>query len=247
MSDQFLLPFADPVCAAEIFAGAFRRLLSRKPAPFFSVGYREWAQLRSTIRIEAPGEVRVEISDVLRNAPADGLEALAEILISRLYRRRPSRDAQARYLACIMSPSVRRHADKARRERGFKLMLPARGRYYDLEEIFRAHNQAFFEGQLRVSKIGWSRTPSASVLGHYDPAHDTITISRLLDSARAPRLLVEYVLFHEMLHVRYPVVQNDHRRIIHSALFRAAEKQFPDFRKAQRLLRSGLARNRAIE
>ncbi|MGH9374875.1 MAG: M48 family peptidase [Terriglobia bacterium] len=238
MSDQFLLPFKDRVCPAEIFARAFRRLVSRKPAPSFSVNYRKWAQIRSTIRIEAPGAVRVEISDVLCDAPADALEALAEILISRLYRRQPSRDARAKYLTWVKSPGVQRSADKTRRERGFKLMLPARGRCYDLDEIFQAHNSAFFEGQLRVSKIGWSVNPSVRVLGHYDPAHDTITISRLLDSAQAPRLLAEYVLFHEMLHVRYPVIQNSHRRVIHSAEFLAAEKRFPGYRKAQQLLRS---------
>lgn len=182
--------------------------------------------------------MQVEICDVLRDAPADALAALAEILISRLYFRTPSRDARARYLACIMSADMRRRIEAARRERGFKRMLPPRGRCYDLAGIFAAHNRDFFDGRLSVSRIGWSVARSATVLGHYDPAHDTITVSRLLDSPKAPRLLVEYILFHEMLHVQHPVRQNHHRRVVHSAEFHAAEKQFPNYRQALRLLRS---------
>jgi len=244
MDDQLFLPFEAPHCPAEIFARVFRRLIARKTTPYFQVEYRKWAQLRSTIRVQCPGTVQVEICDVLFDAPADALAALAEILISRLYSRRPSREARASYLAHTMSPAIRRRVEETRRERGFKRMLPAPGQHYNLEEMFEAHNRAFFEGKLRVCKVGWSIARSASVLGHYDPAHDTITISRLLDSPQSPRLLVEYVLFHEMLHTQYPVSQNHHRRVIHSAEFRAAERSFPGYRKAQRLLRSEAWGNR---
>src|SRR5579875_783175 len=182
MNNQLTLPFEAPRCPAEIFAHVFRRLIPRKPAPCFRVEYRSWAQLRSTIRLQDCATVQVEICDVLCDAPLQALEALAEILISRLYSRRPSREARASYLACIMSPSIRRRIEETRRKRGFKLMLPPQGRCYDLEEIFKAHNYTFFNGALKVSKLGWSIARSTSILGHYDPAHDTITISRLLDS-----------------------------------------------------------------
>ncbi|MGH9355250.1 MAG: M48 family peptidase [Terriglobia bacterium] len=239
MTDQLLLPFEALHCPADVFASAFRRIFVRKPAPAFCVEYREWAQLRSTIRIQGAGLVQVEICDVLRDAPANALEGLAEILISRLYSRKPSRDARARYLACIMSAGMRRRIEAARRERGFKRMLPPRGRCYDLAGIFAAHNRDFFDGCLAVSRIGWSVARSTSILGHYDPAHGTITVSRALDSPKTPPLLVEYILFHEMLHVRHPVRQDHHRRVVHSAEFRAAEKQFPGYGQAVRLLRLG--------
>ncbi|MGH9436204.1 MAG: hypothetical protein ACRD06_09430, partial [Terriglobia bacterium] len=53
-----------------------------------------------------------------------------------------------------------------------------------------------------------------------------------------PRLLVEYVVHHEMLHAIFPVERNAHRRVIHPAGFRAAEKKFPGYTDAQRLLKS---------
>ena len=46
------------------------------------------------------------------------------------------------------------------------------------------------------------------MLGHFDPSHNAIIISRIFDEPKAPKLALEYVMFHEMLHLRYPV---DHR------------------------------------
>jgi hypothetical protein len=238
LSSQLPLPFHSSPTPEEIFARVFRRLCAGKLLPQIRVTFREWAQLRSTIRLTRAG-VEVEISDTLRDASAMVLEALAEILICRLNGSRPSREARACYLSCIMSPPMRQRIDEARRARGFKLMRPAKGRCFDLRQIFDQLNREYFQGELRVRQIGWSRSPSRTILGHHDPAHETITISKSLDRPAVPRLLVEFIVFHEMLHVRYAVERNHHRRIIHSAQFRAAEKQFAHYSEAQRLLKSG--------
>ena len=84
--------------------------------------------------------------------------------------------------------------------------------------------------------LGWSRRPSRTTLGHYDPSHNAIVISRLLDRAEVPRLAVEYVLFHEMLHLKHPVEHGGTRRRVHTKDFREHEKQFPDLARAKELL-----------
>src|SRR2546427_5193654 len=38
---------------------------------------------------------------------------------------------------------------------------------------------------------------SRSMLGHFDPSHNAIIISRIFDNPKTPRLALEYVLFHE--------------------------------------------------
>ena len=75
------------------------------------------------------------------------------------------------------------------------------------------------------------------MLGHYDPAHRTIIISRLLDSSLVPRYLVEYLVFHEMLHMCYPVERRAHRRVLHSRAFREAERKFPAIERVRRKLK----------
>jgi predicted metal-dependent hydrolase len=47
---------------------------------------------------------------------------------------------------------------------------------------------------------------------------------------------VKYVLFHEMLHLKYPTEYRAVRRCVHTREFRQAERQFEDLEKAKREL-----------
>jgi hypothetical protein len=235
-SQQLSLPLETAPGPDELFARVFCRLGLKRPAPQFQVEYKPFASLRSSVRLRGNCAV-AHISDLLAPAPPLVLEALAEILLGRLFRRRPSREARECYLAYVFTPAMRRRVDEARRRRGRKQILPARGRHFDLEEIFRELNRRCFGGGIRLRRLGWSPQRSRSTLGHYDSAHRTITISRALDSPKVPRYLVEYLVFHEMLHIRYPVERKGHRRVVHSRGFREAEKRFPRYEQARRRLR----------
>lgn len=237
MNPQLCLPFEASDAPEEVFARVFRRLYKRTPVAAFKVRYRDWAQVRSTVRKRGAG-IEVEISDILRGISPMALEALAEILLSRLFARQPSREARACYLACIMSPAMRQRINEARRTRGYKRIGSSDGRRFNLREIFDRLNREYFHGTVEVKQIGWSLGRSHTILGHHDPAHESITISRALDKPSTPRVLVEFIVFHEMLHVRHPVERNHHRRIIHPPAFRAAEKQFARYEEAQKLLKS---------
>jgi hypothetical protein len=218
------------------FERVFHRLAFRRPAPSFQAEFRAFAGLRSTIHLKH-NHARVRVSDVLAQAPPVVLEALAEILLAQLFRRRPSREARECYLAYIFKPAVRRRIDGMRRKRGVKRLLPPQGRAFDLEEIFRDLNRRFFRGKLSCARLGWTLQRSRTLLGHYDSAHRTISISRWLDSPAVPRYLVEYLVYHEMLHIRFPVVRHGHRRVVHPPEFVAAEKQFPHYERARRRLK----------
>jgi len=86
-------------------------------------------------------------------------------------------------------------------------------------------------------RLGWSRRASRTMLGHFDPSHNAIIISRIFDRPEAPPLALEYVLFHEMLHLRFPVEHTPSRRRVHTREFRDAEKQFPRLREAKELIK----------
>ncbi|MBC7927568.1 MAG: M48 family metallopeptidase [Bryobacteraceae bacterium] len=85
--------------------------------------------------------------------------------------------------------------------------------------------------------LGWSLRKSRVTLGHYDPCHHAIVLSSLMDGPEVPRLAVEYVMFHEMLHLRYPVEHRGARRCVHTPEFKAAERTFPQMKEARELLR----------
>ena len=86
----------------------------------------------------------------------------------------------------------------------------------------------------------WSAVASRTNLGHYDPAHNTIVVSRIFDRPQVPRYVVEYLVYHEMLHLRYPVKLRGSRRCVHPASFQEEEKRFPEFEAAKKFLLNGL-------
>ena len=86
-------------------------------------------------------------------------------------------------------------------------------------------------------QLTWSRNHARSSLGHYDPAHNAIVISRVFDHLRVPRYAVEYILFHEMLHLKHPVKLRGSRRCVHSREFLTEENSFPELEKARKFLR----------
>jgi predicted metal-dependent hydrolase len=228
--EQLVLPLGGPDLN-DVFRRVFSRLRIKSPAASIGATFHRFAGLRSTITV-CDGTVKARVSDLLAEASPLVLEALAEILLARIFRRRPSREAQECYLAYTLRPSVRSRVDAIRRERGSKRLLPPRGRHYNLEEIFHGLNQRLFQSQIPAARLGWSRRNSRRILGHYDSGHRTIIISRRLDSPSVPLHLVEYVVYHEMLHIWFPVERRGQRRVVHSREFREAEKKFPEYELA---------------
>jgi hypothetical protein len=233
---QLILPLVPALDLGDLFRRVFSRLRIKSPVASIDARFYPFAGLRSTITVRG-GALKVRVADVLEHASPLVLEALAEILLARVFRRRPSREARECYLAYTLRPAVRVEIDAARGARGTKRLLPARGRHHDLDEIFQSLNRRLFHGELAPARLGWSYQNARRILGHYDSGHRTIMISRKLDGRDVPRHLVEYVVYHEMLHIRFPVERRGGRRVVHSREFREAEKRFPQYEQACRQLK----------
>ncbi len=132
---------------------------------------------------------------------------------------------------------VRSKIHQIRQTRGRKVLNSPQGTHYDLDEVFDQLNRDYFGGKLEKPTLGWSKTVSRTRLGHFEPSHHVIVISRILDLADAPRILLDYVMYHEILHIIHPVELDGNRRRIHTKDFRTAERKFPEFQKIQKLLR----------
>jgi hypothetical protein len=216
----------------QIYERILRGLTPRLPLPSIEVRFRPYANANSRIRLAA-GHLLVEISDLLENAPAPVQEALAHILIAKLIRRRPDRDQQAVYRHYLNRADVRSRLNDARQERGRKLLRAAKGRYFDLAGLFDELNLTHFGGLMAPPRLGWSVRVSRTALGHYDPSHNTIVVSSVLDSPDAPFIAVKFVLFHEMLHMRFPTEYRPMRRCVHTPEFKKAERDFPHYKHAK--------------
>jgi predicted metal-dependent hydrolase len=220
----------------QIFEESYRELCPHAPIPHLTIEFFPFASINNTIRLRE-GKLRVRLSDLLEAAPGAVLRAIAHILLAKMYRKRIDRAHSTLYRRYISSRNIAEKARLLRQIRGRKRIETACGSAYDLETIFEDLNSRFFHGLLARPQITWSRNRARIRLGHYDPAHNTIVVSRIFDHPRVPRSAVEYIVYHEMLHLKHPVKLRGSRRCVHSAEFHAEEKLFPGLESAKLFLK----------
>jgi len=204
--------------------------------PDLAVEFFAFVNINNTIRLRE-GKLFVRLSDLLEGAPEEVLRAIAHILLAKMYRKPIERGFATRYRRYISGQDITRKADVVRQMRGRKRIESAQGRTYNLETIFEELNQRFFFGLLARPQMTWSRDHARNRLGHYDPAHNAIVVSRAFDDPRVPSYAVEYIVYHEMLHLKHPVKLRGSRRYVHSSDFQAEEKLFPHLNRAKAFLK----------
>jgi len=219
-----------------LYERAWRELTRSDAVPAIEVRFCRFASDRSVIEARN-GRILVRISDLLEGAPLAVLEALAHILVARLLRRPVPAKHQDRYRRFLNRRDFRRRLHLIRQARGRKQHSGPQGRCFDLVEVFEELNLRFFNGLLARPVLGWSQRPSRTRLGHYDPSHNAIVISSWLDRPEVPRLVVDYVVYHEMLHLKFPVEHSGSRRRVHTKQFVMEEKRFPELQAAKEALR----------
>jgi len=220
----------------QLFEQSYRELRPRAPIPEFKVTFYHFANINNTIRLRE-GKVLVRLSDLLEGAPESVLHAIAHILIAKLYRKPIEATHAVRYRKYSASRELTNKAHLIRQLRGRKRIGPARGHIYDLDTIFEDLNSRFFHGLLARPLMTWSEHSSRQSLGHYDPAHNAIVVSRIFDRANVPLFAVEYLVYHEMLHLKHPVKLRGSRRCVHSREFAAEESLFPELQRAKAFLK----------
>jgi hypothetical protein len=164
------------------------------------------------------------------------VEAVAAILLGRLYRRRPPEDLVEIYRQFSYARSTRRRILLQRQRRARRVVHEPTGAHHDLAPLFERLNRHYFEGALPRPRLGWSSRAWRSQLGCFDPALNQIVINRQLDRPGVPEYVVAYVLYHEMLHQKHPIRFARCRRESHSPDFRREEKHFVDYQRAMKFL-----------
>ncbi|HWZ55281.1 MAG TPA: M48 family peptidase, partial [Verrucomicrobiae bacterium] len=203
--------------------------------PQFQVELYPYANLSHTLRLRQD-VAYVRLSDILHEAPVPVIEAAAAILLGQMYRRRVPRDLRDTYREFALSHSTRRHIARVRRKRARRIPDKPLGTAHDLGVMFDSLNAQYFDGNLHRPRIGWSSRVWRSQFGCYDPSLDQIVMNRRLDRADVPALAVEFILYHEMLHVKHPIRAAACGLQSHSPEFRAEEKRFEHYAPARKFL-----------
>jgi hypothetical protein len=220
-----------------IFEEEYIALRPRAPMPPLDVRFRRFTSLNTTIRLR-DGMLLVRLSDLLEGAPETIHRAIAHILLAKLYRKPVAVSQATRYRRYVSSEPVAKVAELVRQTRGRKRISTPVGNFYDLDEVFESVNRRFFHGLLGRPVLTWSAHAARRMLGHYDASHNTIVVSRVFDRPDTPRCAIEYLLYHEMLHLKHPVRVKAGRRCVHSREFQAEERLFPELDEAKRYLKT---------
>jgi hypothetical protein len=219
-----------------IFEEEYRVVRPRAPMPPIQLRFRRFTSLNTTIRLRE-GQIHVSLSDLLEGAPETVIRAIAHILLAKLYKKPIDAAHNARYKRFASSAAVTRQTELIRHARGSKRFFGPEGRFYNLDEVFDSLNLRFFGGLLGRPELTWSEHLARRSLGHYDAAHNTIVVSRVFDRPSSPRYAIEYLLYHEMLHLKHPVRMRGLRRCVHSREFKADEARFPQLTEAMSFIK----------
>ncbi|MBN2422629.1 hypothetical protein JXB41_05350 [Candidatus Woesearchaeota archaeon] len=93
-----------------------------------------------------------------------------------------------------------------------------------LLESFNRVNEKYFQGMVLMPNLVLGNE-SISKLGSYDYGTDSITISKILVKEQ---LLMDYVMYHEILHKKLKFKDKNGRSYHHTREFKKREKQFED-------------------
>jgi len=107
------------------------------------------------------------------------------------------------------------------------------GRVFDLRDVFDTVNREHFGGEMPSPRLRWGTRMTFRKFGHYCFQKEEVMLSASLDSQRVPRFVVEFVMYHELLHRKHGHRSAGSRRMYHTREFRADEKRFPRYAEAE--------------
>ena len=225
------------------YEDAFQNLNKKGALLEIDVSFYPYIGINHTIRVR-DGKVFVRLAEVCREMPLEIQEALAIILVSKLLRKKISPKVLENYRGFIRNQELHEKVLENKRTKGRKIITTAKGEIYDLDEIFTHLNQIYFDEKIKKPTLSWSVRKTYRILGHHDATHKTIIISRSLDDKKTPKYVVEFILFHEMLHIFHPTQHRNGRRYNHTPQFRRDEKKFAFFDEAENWIDKNVKRLR---
>jgi hypothetical protein len=111
-------------------------------------------------------------------------------------------------------------------------LITSSGLAHDLDDSFDRVNTAYFDGKLPKPRLHWNQVLTTRKFGHYEFAGDRVMVSISLDDPTVSTQVVDYVMFHELLHKFHGVKLINGRRLVHTPAFKNDEQSFDGYEDA---------------
>lgn len=109
--------------------------------------------------------------------------------------------------------------------RNIPLIIPKTELNPVLEASFERINSTFFNDALEKPNLIWGQ-PSFRKLASYNFNNDTITVSTLFKDVKTP--IIDFLMYHELLHKNHQFKSKNGRNSYHSRAFREDEQRYPN-------------------
>lgn len=111
------------------------------------------------------------------------------------------------------------------------------GVYHDLAESFTRINSAYFGGNMPQPRLTWNNIFTFRKFGHYDHTTDTVMVSSTVDRDNVPEFVVDFLIYHELLHKKLGVLWGNGRKLAHhNAEFTRLEQSFAQYSQSKKIL-----------
>jgi hypothetical protein len=201
-----------------------------------SAEYHPYRELRHSWCC-AGGNLEFKVSDYLEGSPDAVLESLAWYLQCMALRKKCPEGKADRYLKYALSSELWVRNKDLYISRARSLSLDPRGEVRNLDTIFQYVNSFYFGNRLPYPSLAWSTESPRTRLGFYFAPLNLLAVNRVLDSERVPRYVLEFVVYHELLHHVNAGGSLTARRVHHTRSFREQEMAFSHYEDAERWLR----------
>ncbi|PJZ55007.1 SprT-like domain-containing protein [Leptospira adleri] len=190
-----------------------------------------YANLGSAIRI-TPGVLEFKIHSSYSESAF--LETVVELLLHKLLKLPIPNSIEEKIQTFYKLHSEEKSKNKRRKKR----IESSDSKNAILKEMLHRINQTYLGIDLSGIDIFWGKGSSKTRLGHFDPSHRMIVINPILGRQVVPAFVLEYIVFHELLHVYIPATRKNGKNIIHGKEFRSLERKYPDYLRANQWLKS---------
>ena len=181
------------------------------------------------------GVATIQISDYLQGAPGDVLSDLGVMIVRRgknLLWEEPQSFidfvSTDDFIVSRRPTFIRRSKNLLRTDRGEHAFLP--------DSVQRLIDSGLLEASdIDNSWFSWTRRDNLRRVGFCATMFRVVGISSVLDSPDIPDEVLDYVVYHECLHLRQGY-RPSHR--VHDAEFRRWERSYPGWEDCEKVLRS---------
>ncbi len=221
----------------EAFENAYYEVTGKYPKKdSIKAEFYPYAGIKETIR-KRNNKTLARVSDIFNDAPQNIIQAIAIVMTSKIEQKKYPNQLNRIIRDYINTEKIRERHKKIRKTRGRKKTLTTVGEHYNLEESYQRVNQKYFNNKIEKPNLTWGVRRTYNKFGHYDETRNTVLISKTLDNKKIPQFFLDYIMYHELLHIGQKTIYKNGRRNIHDKAFKKEERKYEKYEEATKIMK----------